>query len=156
MATEQSNMELKDILAISGQSGLFKYLAPGANGVIVESLDNGRRMNASGTAKISSLAEIAIYTEAEDMPLWKVFQALYAHTGGKESVSGKADPAQLKKVFAEVLPDYDRDRVHFSDIKKVFTWYNILVKAGMTDFTVEEAVDDSEAETEGQVSESAK
>lgn len=131
-------MELQDILAIAGQPGLFKYVARSNNGVIVESLIDQKRMNASGTSKISSLAEIAIYTEAEDMPLWKVFQSIFAHTEGKEAISPKADAAQLKKYFTDVLPDYDRDRVHISDIKKVFAWYNILVGAGMTDFTVEE------------------
>ncbi len=131
-------IELKEILAIAGQSGLFRYIAPSSNGVIVEALSGGKRLNASGTAKISSMAEIAIYTESEDKPLWKVFQAIYEHTGGKATLSAKSDPQQLKKHFAEILPDYDRDRVHVSDMKKVFCWYNLLVEAGMTDFTVEE------------------
>jgi len=131
-------LELKDILAISGQGGLFRYIAPSSNGVIVEALSDGKRMNASGTAKISSMAEIAIYTDSEDMPLWKVFQAIYNHTEGKPAINPKSDPSQLKKLFAEILPDYDRDRVHVSDMKKVFGWYNILTEAGMTDFTVEE------------------
>lgn len=139
-------MELKDILAISGHSGLFRYIAPGANGVIVESMADGKRMNASGTAKISSLAEISIYTEAEDMPLWKVLQAFFDHSGGKQVVSHKSDPAQLKKIFAEVIPDYDRDRVHISDIKKIVSWYNILVEAGMTEFKVEDDTSGSEDE----------
>lgn len=143
-------LELKDILAISGQGGLFRYIAPSSNGVIVEALSDGRRMNASGTAKISSMAEIAIYTDSEDMPLWKVFQAVYKHTEGKNALNPKSDPAQLKKLFAEILPDYDRDRVHVSDMKKVFGWYNILVDAGMTDFTIEEEKEESgEAKEEG-------
>ncbi len=131
-------MEFKDILAISGQPGLYLFVARSNNGVIVESLSDKKRSNATGTSKISSLAEIAIYTESEDMPLWKVMTALYKYAEGKETIGPKSDPAQLKKLFAEVLPDYDRDRVHISDIKKLVAWYNTLVAAGMTDFTVEE------------------
>lgn len=131
-------MELKDILAISGQPGLFKYVAQSTNGIIVESLVDGRRSNATGTSKVSALAEIAMFTDDEEIPLWKVFEALYAKTGGKESISPKSSPEELKKHFAEILPDYDRDRVHVSDMKKLFSWYNILVGAGMTDFTVKE------------------
>lgn len=141
-------MELKDILAISGQGGLFRYIAPSSNGVIVESLTDGKRTNASGSAKISSMAEIAIYTEAEDMPLWKVFQALFEHTKGKQTLSHKSEPAQLKKLFIDILPDYDRDRVHVSDIKKVIAWYNILIEAGMTDFTIEEETKEPAEQTE--------
>lgn len=131
-------MEFKDILAISGQPGLYLFIARSNNGVIVESLADKKRSNATGTSKISSLAEIAIYTDSEDVPLWKVMTALYEHMQGKEAISPKSDPAQLKKLFAEILPDYDRDRVHVSDMKKLFAWYNTLLAAGMTDFTVEE------------------
>lgn len=131
-------MEFKDILSISGQPGLFKFVARSTNGVIVESLADGRRSNASGTSKISALAEISIYTESEEVPLWKVMQTLYDHTGGKQTISPKADATELKKLLGDILPDYDRDRVHVSDMKKMVAWYNALVEAGMTDFTVEE------------------
>ena len=127
-------MELKEILAISGQPGLYKYVAQSTHGVIVESLLDGRRMNASATSKVSSLTEISMFTEGDDIPLADVFTKIYAHTGGREAVSPKEAPEKLKACFAEVLPDYDRDRVHVSDIKKCFAWYNILVKAGFTEF----------------------
>ena len=127
-------MELKDILAISGQSGLYKFIAQSKNGIIVEALSDGKRSNASASAKVSSLSEIAIFTETDDIPLAKVFENIYAQTGGKETISPKSTPEQLKTFFAEVLPKYDRDRVHVSDIKKVVAWYNILVAAGMTEF----------------------
>lgn len=140
-------MELKDILAISGQPGLFRYVARSTNGVIVESLADGKRMNSSGTAKISALAEIAIYTEDEELPLWQVLEKFYAYTSGEQvRDAAKADPALLKKIFSEVLPDYDRDRVHVSDMKKVVSWYNILVGAGMTDFRLEKEEDAKPAE----------
>ena len=102
-------MELKEILAISGQPGLYKYVAQSSRGVIVESLSDGKRMNAASNSKVSALTEISIFTEGEA-------------------------PEKLKAYFAEVLPEYDRDRVHVSDMKKVFSWFNTLVGAGFTEF----------------------
>lgn len=127
-------MELSEILAISGQPGLFKYVAQSQRGVIVESLIDKKRMNASATSRVSALTEISMFTEGEDIPLAEVFTRIYAHTGGKEAISPKSSPEQLKAAFAEVLPEYDRDRVHVSDIKKCFSWFNILVGAGFTEF----------------------
>ena len=122
-------MELKEILAISGQPGLYKYVAQSTNGVIVESLLDGKRMNASASSN---------FTEGDDLPLADVFTNIYNHTGGKEAISHKEAPEKLKAAFAEVLPDYDRDRVHVSDMKKVFMWYNILLGAGFTEFKLPE------------------
>ena len=127
-------MELKEILAISGQPGLYKYVAQSTNGVIVESLLDGRRMNAPASSKVSSLTEISMFTEGDGIALADVFTKIYAHTGGKEAISPKEAPEKLKAAFAEVLPEYDRDRVHVSDMKKCFAWYNILVRAGFTEF----------------------
>lgn len=127
-------MELREILAISGQPGLFKYVAQSQRGVIVESLLDGKRMNASATSKVSALTEISMYTEGDDIPLADVFTRIYAHTEGKEAISPKAAPEALKAAFAEVLPEYDRERVHVSDIKKCFAWFNTLVAAGFTEF----------------------
>lgn len=127
-------MELKEILAISGQPGLYKYIAQSSRGVIVESLLDGKRMNAAANAKVSSLTEISMFTEGEDIALADVFTRIYAHAGGKEAISHKEDPKKLAAYFAEVLPEYDRERVHVSDIKKCFAWYNTLVNAGFTEF----------------------
>lgn len=127
-------MELKEILAISGQPGLYKYVAQSTRGVIVESLLDGRRMNASAQSRVSTLSEISMFTEGDDIPLADVFTRIYEHTGGKEAISPKETPEKLKAAFAEVLPEYDRERVHVSDIKKCFSWYNILVGAGFTEF----------------------
>lgn len=127
-------MELKEILAISGQPGLYKYVAQSTRGVIVESLADGHRMNASASAKVSALTEISMFTEGDDIPLAEVFTKIYAHTGGKQAIDHKEAPEKLKAAFAEVLPEYDRDRVHVSDIKKCFAWYNALVEAGFTEF----------------------
>ncbi len=131
-------MELREILAISGQPGLYKYVAQSARGIIVESLADGRRFNAPASSRVSSLTEISVYTEGDDIPLAEVFTRIYAHTGGKQAVSPKETPEKLKAAFAEALPDYDRERVHVSDIKKCFAWYNTLVAAGFTEFKLPE------------------
>lgn len=141
-------MELRDILAISGQPGLFRYIARSSNGVIVESLVDDKRMNASGTSKISALAEIAIYTETEELPLWKVFEKFYEQNEGKQAIDSKSEASLLKKTFSDVLPDYDRERVHISDMKKVISWYNTLIGAGMTDFRIEKEDGAEKQETE--------
>lgn len=131
-------MELKEILAISGQPGLYKFVAQSTRGVIVESLLDGKRMNVSATSKVSALTEISMFTEGDDIPLAEVFTKIYTYTGGKEAISHKETPEKLKAAFAEVLPEYDRDRVHASDIKKCFAWYNTLVGAGFTEFKLPE------------------
>ncbi|MDE7069203.1 MAG: DUF5606 domain-containing protein [Alistipes sp.] len=135
-------MELKEILAISGQPGLYKYVAQSTRGVIVESLLDGKRMNAASNSKVSALTEISIFTEGDDIPLAEVFSKIYAHTGGKEAISHKESPEALKAYFAEVLPEYDRERVHVSDMKKVFSWFNILVGAGFTEFKLPEETEE--------------
>lgn len=136
-------MKLKDIMAISGQPGLYAYVARSKNGVIVESLIDKKRINAAGTtSKVSSMTEISIYNENDDTPINKVFESLYKYTGGKEAISHKSEANLIKALFAEVVPDYDRERVHFSDMKKVIMWYNTLMVAGMTDFSIEEEGDE--------------
>ncbi|MBR2428801.1 MAG: DUF5606 domain-containing protein [Alistipes sp.] len=131
-------MELKDILAISGQPGLYKYVAQSMRGVIVESLVDGKRMNVSSNARVSALTEISMFTEGEDIALADVFTNIWNYTEGKEAVSHKESSNKIIEEFGNVLPDYDRERVHVSDMKKCFAWYNILVKAGFTEFKLPE------------------
>ena len=131
-------MELKDILAISGQPGLFRFIAQSRNGFIVESLIDGKRMNASASSRISALTEISMFTEGEDIPLAEVFTKMYAYTEGKQGPAAKEGDARLKEFFGVVIPDYDRERVHASDIKKAVAWFNLLVGAGFTEFTLPE------------------
>jgi len=119
-------MNLKDILAISGEGTLFKFIAQGKNAVIVENLESGRRFSAGATAKVSALDEISIYTTGEDMPLSKVMDLIWEKENGGQAVSHRQPDAELKKYFGEVMPDYDRERVYTSDIRKVLHWYNIL------------------------------
>lgn len=135
-------MEFKDILVISGQSGLYKYVAQSTRGIIIESLADGRRQSASASARVSALAEISMFTEGEDIPLAEVFTRMYAHTEGKEGMSHKESADKMKAYFGEVLPEYDRERVHVSDIKKALSWFNILVGAGMTEFKLPEEAEE--------------
>jgi hypothetical protein len=132
---------LKNILSITGKPGLYKLVSQGNNMLIVESLVDGKRMPTYARDKIVSLGEISMYTMGDDIALSEVLTKL----GEKESLKPasidpkKADNDQLRDFFAEVLPEFDRDRVYPSDIRKLIQWYNILIGAGITDFSVEEA-----------------
>jgi len=120
---------LKGILAISGKPGLFKLITNAKNSIIVESLLDGKRMPAYATSKISSLEDISIYTIDGDMKLADVFISIFEKN--VEINPKKASSDELKKTFKEVLPDYDDERVYVSDIKKVFTWFNLLKEKGV-------------------------
>lgn len=119
-------MVLKDIMAISGEPGLFKFIAQGKNSIIVEHLETKKRSSAFASARVSSLEEISIFTEKEDMPLGKVFDRIYEKENGAPAIDFKSDPEKLKAYFSGVVPEYDKDRVYTSDIKKVVHWYNLL------------------------------
>ncbi len=119
-------MVLKDILAISGEPGLFKFLAQGKNAIIVEHLETKKRSSAFSNQKVSTLEEISIFTSKEDTPLGKVFDLVFEKQNGGPAIDYKSDPEKLKAWFTEVLPEYDRERVYVSDIKKLIHWYNIL------------------------------
>jgi len=119
-------MVLKDIMAISGEPGLFKFIAQGKNAIIVEHLETRKRSSAFGSAKVSSLEEISVFTEKEDMPLAKVFDLIFEKEKGGPAPDYKSDPEKLKAYMLEVLPEYDKDKVYVSDIKKLVHWYNIL------------------------------
>jgi hypothetical protein len=136
-------MVLKDILAISGEPGLFRYIAQGKNAIIVEHLETKKRTSAYGSAKVSSLEDIAIFTEKEDLPLSKVFDRIFEKQNGGVAPDPKADNAKLKVWFEGILPEYSRDKVYTSDIKKVALWYNILHKL---DLLIKETPEDKPAE----------
>ncbi len=139
---------LKGILSISGQSGLFKMVAESKNNIIVESLDTKKRIPVYSTAKVSALEDIAIYTETSDVPLKDIFKAISEKEEGGSAMSPKSSGNELKKYFEEVVPDYDKERVYVSDIKKVLQWYNSLLEKEMLDFTETEETEEKEAETE--------
>lgn len=128
------------ILAIAGKPGLYKLVSRGKNNLIVETIDaTHKRMPAFGTDRITSLADIAMFTDTDDVPLMDVLESLKTVEEGKKCTLDykKASGAQLNEYFAKVLPNFDRDRVHGSDIKKLVQWYNILIENGITDFKEE-------------------
>ncbi|MDA3779988.1 MAG: DUF5606 domain-containing protein [Bacteroidales bacterium] len=129
---------LKDILAIGGYSGLYKFISQGRNGIIVESFDTKQKMNAQSNAKISALEDIAIFTYEEDIELKDVFKKIYDKENGGASINHKSSAKELKSYMSEILPNYDEDRVYVSDIKKLISWYNILQKLDLLDFTKKE------------------
>jgi hypothetical protein len=120
-------MKLKDILAISGKSGLFKFISQGRNGIIVESFEDQKRMVVHSSAKVSALEDIAIFTEKEEVPLAEIFKKIFEKQDGKETISHKSSPEELKNLLESILPDYDRERVYISDMKKLVHWYNLLL-----------------------------
>ncbi|MBO4666007.1 MAG: DUF5606 domain-containing protein [Paludibacteraceae bacterium] len=131
---------LQDILAVTGKPGLFKLVSRGNNMLIVESLVDGKRMPTYARDKIVSLADVSMFTEGDDVSLSEVLTKLGAKEGLKVASIDpkKADNDELRAFFATVLPDFDRDRVYPSDIRKLIQWYNVLINAGITDFSVEE------------------
>ena len=129
-------MDLKDIFTISGKPGLYKFISQGRNSVmIVENLEDKKRITAFTTAKISSLEDIAVFTDAEDMALKDVFKAIYEKENCAASINHKSSGKVLEEYFYEIIPAYDRKRVYASDIKKVILWYNILQKQELLDFS---------------------
>jgi hypothetical protein len=141
-------MDLKDVLAISGEPGLFKFIAQGKNAIIVEHLETKKRSSAYGSAKISSLEDIAIFTEKEDVPLSKVFDLIFEKENGGPTIDSKADNNNLKSWFLEILPEYSNEKVYTSDIKKVALWYNTLQKLNLLVKEKSESSADSQAEPE--------
>lgn len=127
---------LEGILAISGQPGLYKHVSQTKTGIIVESIETKKRMPVYATAKVSALEDIAIFTTGEEVPLIEVFEKIYAiENKGKTSVDKKSESNELKDYFEDVLPDYDKERVYVSDIKKVIAWYNLLHESDLLDFS---------------------
>jgi hypothetical protein len=131
-------MDLSKILAISGKPGLYKMLSETKTGLLVESMDNQKRFPVFAHEKISSLEEISIFTEEEDLPLKEVLKKIHDSLEGKKAPDHKSDPKELKAFFKEAIPDYDEERVYNSDIKKVIQWYNQLQEHKMLDFSEEE------------------
>ncbi len=128
---------LQTILAISGKPGLYKLVSRANNSLIVEVLDEThKRMPAFASDRITSLADIAMYTDTDDVPLWQVLTNMRELEGGKTASINfrKASGDELREYFAKVLPEFDRERVHNIDIKKLIQWYDILVKNDITDF----------------------
>ena len=136
--SDEEKSILKDIMSISGQGGLFKFISQARNGIIVESLETGKRMQAFSTMKVNSLKDIAVFTKQEEILLEEVFKKISDKESGGASIDPKSNPDELKSYFLKILPDFDQERVYISDIKKMINWYNILQKHDLLKFEKEE------------------
>lgn len=146
-------MNLKEIMAIAGKPGLFKMIAQAKNGIVVESIIDGKRIQAFTQDKISTLEEISIYTESDDMPLRQVLRTMYEKLEGKPAPENKGDNTRIKQFFGEVLPEYDKDRVYVSHMQKIISWYNLLLDHDLKDMLSEEAPTEEEPAKDSVVAE---
>ncbi len=142
---------LKEILSITGKPGLYKLVSQGKNMLIVESLVDGKRIPAYAKDKAVSLGDIAIFTENKEMPLGEVLEKVKAKENGqKASIDSKSGNDELRKYMQEILPEYDKDKVYPSDIRKLIVWYNLLIENNITEF-IEKEEELSEESTEKEV-----
>lgn len=119
-------MEFKEIMSVSGQTGLFRFISQARNGIIVESFTDKKRSFVSALTKVSSLEDIAVFTEKEEVPLKDIFKTIASQDSELDIPQPKASPDELKKFMEQILPDYDQNRVYVSDIRKIINWYAIL------------------------------
>ncbi len=135
---ENNKTDLSKILSISGQHGLYNYVAQSRSGAIAESLADKRRTNFDVKSKITTLADISIYTNDGELKLKEVFGKLHEVLGEADAPTSKASSDELKALFAKAVPDYDADRFYVSHMKKVVDWYNELKNFASLDFTSDE------------------
>jgi hypothetical protein len=143
-------MDLKEIMSVSGQSGLFRFVSQGRNGIIVEAFSDRKRLFVSASSKVSSLEDIAIFTTEEEVPLKKVLKSIFDLEQGGPAPDPKSTPEELKAFMEKVLPTYDKERVYVSDLKKLVYWYNTLRSMDMLTFE-EEVTGETETETQDEV-----
>lgn len=141
---------LKEIISVTGKPGLFRILSQGKGTIIVEEVGTGRRFPIHARDKVVSLGDIAMYTESGDTPLGEILDKVYAYEKG-EPIDLKvllADKTDLKEEFGKMVENFDRDRVHSSDVKKLFSWYNLLIANGFDKFTEEKSEEDGNGAAE--------
>lgn len=136
-------MDLSKVLSISGKPGLYKVISQTKSGALVESFIDKKRIPVFATEKMSSLSDISIFTTTQDIPLKDVFKAIYDKEKGGKCVDPKSSSDILKKYMEEILPDYDKDRVYVSDMKKLFNWYNLLIEENYLNF-IDETTENKE------------
>ena len=141
-------MDLTEILSIAGKQGLFKMIAKSKQNVIVESLIDKKRFPVFATDRVSSLEEITVFTTDDNVTLKEVLKKIYDKHSGGPSIESSSDGNTLRKYFEEILPDFDKERVYNSDIKKIISWYNLLQKEGLLSFTEEEVEKNEETAAE--------
>jgi len=139
-------MNLTGIIAIAGKPGLYKVISRSKSGLVVESLADKKKMPALATHKISALEDISIYTYGDDVRLSEVMDKIYAYTKGGETIDPKSEGAELFAYFEKILTDFDKDRVYPSDLKKLFTWYHLLLNAGIFELKEDKKDDIQDAE----------
>lgn len=138
---------IRNILAIAGRPGLFKIVKQGKNMLIVSQLATGKCQPAYARDKVSSLGDISIYTVTDDKPLSEVFELIKAkNEGNKVDIKAIGGDSEIREYFARILPEFDNDRVYTADIKKIFSWYNQLIDAGITDFTDSDEAEETKSE----------
>lgn len=138
---------LKKILSISGRPGLYKLISYGKNMLLVESLIDKKRFPVHSRERVMSLGDISIFTTSEDVPLSQVFENVGKKFENKAiDTKAYATPDLLHEFMGSVLENWDEERVHNSDIKKIISWYNVLVGAGITDFTTKEEEEEAKAD----------
>lgn len=142
------------ILSIAGKPGLFKLVSQGKNMLIVESLATGKRMPAYSHDKVVSLADVSIYTNEGDTPLYDIFDTIKNRYEGQPVDYKKLPDAEVRELFRQVVPEFDDDRVYTNDMRKVFSWYNQLIAAGITEFRNEEIAEDEADEAAEKADES--
>jgi len=123
-------IDLSGFISITGQPGLYKIVAQSKNGIIVEGLHDKKRQNIYASAKVSTLSDISMFTTGEDKPLNEIVTAIFEKEKGGPSVDHKADDKTIEAYFTEVVPDYDKERVYVSNMRKLFNWYNSLQATG--------------------------
>ncbi len=121
-------MIIQEIIAIAGKPGLYRILTTGRNSLVVQSMTDGKRMSIAATSRVSSLGDITMYTTGEDIHLRDVLHRIHEHTGGKEGISHKAAPAEIRDFVDSIVPELDHDRVYNSDLKKLIQWFNTLAQ----------------------------
>ena len=141
-------IDLKKVLAISGQPGLFEYIAQGRNGFIVEAMESKKRSSVSTSSKVTTLADVSIYADDGEVTLKKVLEDMHAFLGDNPAPTSKDNPEAIKDFFGKVLPGYDRDRFYVSHMKKVLDWYNNLARFGSLEFIEEEEEEKKEEAAE--------
>ncbi len=123
-------IDLSGIISISGQPGLYKIVAQSKNGIIVEGLVDKKRANVYASTKVSTLSDISMFTTGDDKPIEEIMTSIFDKENGGPAVDHKADDKAVEKYFAEILPDYDKERVYVSNIRKLLSWYNALQTTG--------------------------
>ncbi len=123
-------IDLTGIIAISGQPGLYKIVAQSKNGIIVEGLSDKKRVNVYASTKVSTLSDISMFTTGDDKPIEEIMTTIFEKEKGGAAVDNKADDKEIEKYFGQILPDYDKERVYVSNMRKLINWYNALQVSG--------------------------